>query len=184
MSDDILSESVKDPQEKCVIRPNAFKLKLKKGMKLTVSFKRELKRVGCLYHPYLEGYVGPLEIKEDVRFILSEYKIKADLIEIFNPWEWRSTAINTLENQVEFLQKEIWDKDMQLIVEVERYDNTKSVWDFEDAPKEEGISDIRYAVELDFHKRYWEIKEGKERLEGLRESLEMHKQEEKNHETD
>jgi hypothetical protein len=183
MVNNSLSESDKESQEKSTFSKNAFKIYLSKGIKLTLSVKGTLKRKGCLYHPYWEGFVGPIDIKETIQSIFSTYKIKAELREIFNPWAWRSSAVNNLENQIEFLTTDLWKKDMRLIFDVERYDRTRSVWDFESEP-ERGVEstgkreDIKYVMEMDFHKRFHELEEIKEKLEGVRGSIELQKLEE------
>lgn len=178
--------------EESKVKKNAFKLVLPKGVKLTPSIKRKLNELGCPYHPHLRAYVGDLKIKEQTILLLKQYGIQEELREIFNPFPTQSKEINSLENQIEFLQKKTHDDYIKILVSIDQYNKNKSHHeqvdraDFDDPPRIENLfgemSEDRRQASFSFLMEIYNLiqinREEEEKLTNLRNSLRLHEAEE------
>lgn len=168
-----------------ISKKQAFKIKPHKGVKLTESIKNELKnKNGCRLDSQIHNaYVCPIGAKKDIEKLFNDNKIKADLIDIVDLFPNKNKKINSLENQIEYLQKKVIKDENLLLVDVHKYDKQRSVSDFEELPVIENLPEdeleerknFRFNIEMDFHKRCLKIKEEKKELENLRNSLNFHK---------
>lgn len=179
-------------QEKPKARKNVFKLVFQKGVKLTPLTKRKLKELGCLYHPHLKGYTGNLEIKEEVMLLLKNNEIEAELIEMFNPFPKQSKTINSLENQIEFLQEKTQNDYLKILVSIDQYNKNKpsheqiDKYNFDNPPRledlSEEISEERRRATFTFFMELYELihtnREDEKKLINLRNSLRLHEEEE------
>jgi hypothetical protein len=91
-----------DTQEPKALEKNAFRIA--KPRKLKESIKTSLKNLGCRPDT-LHGYLCPLDAKDKVLNLFNEYQIKADLIDTFDPSPGKDRKINSLEIQIDIVQK-------------------------------------------------------------------------------
>lgn len=159
-----------------ILEKKVFKIKLHKGVKLTESIKKELKnKNGCHFDSQIhKAYVCPIGAKKDILKLVNDNKIKAELINVFDFFPNKEKKTINLENQIEYTQTEVTQEENSLTEDVFNYDKQRSVSDFEELPVIANLSESRRNIEMDFHKRYLKIKEKKEELENLRNSLNFH----------
>lgn len=171
---------------------NAFKLIFHKGTKNSKIIKRALNDLGCSYHPYLRAYVGSLEIKEHAMSLLMKHMIRFDVSEIYNPFPKQSTAINSLQNQIEFLQEKVHEDYMKILSAIEIFNKNKPPleqidrFDFEQPPNMESLpkemseerKQTTFAFMMEIYILIHTNREEEEKLANLRNSLRLHEAEE------
>ncbi len=181
----VKSPDKQEAKEEKISLKNAFKIKFKKGTKLTSSIKKNLNTKGCQFSSLFSAYVCPIEIKGDIELLFEKNKVKADLDEIYNPIPKKTRKINGMESRLYILETEAHEEDMRLVVEANQMKNkdgeARSIYEFEEPPKEpdedKENDDIRYRLEMDIHNRVKALKEKKEEIENLRNSLQLHESE-------
>lgn len=164
-------------KDNATAKKSGFKTKLGKGVKLSQTFKNDLTRnFGCRYDALIhKSYICPIEKKSDVQKFYEINRIDAEFIDITDFFPDKNKNINSLENRIEFLQKDLHENEIQLLVDVEKYDKTRSIYDFESSPKRGNFldnDDIRFKKEINFHERYLKNIEKRRELDNLRNSLE------------
>lgn len=186
----VLESNAQSSLEMVRKKEKAFKITLGKGTKLTDSVKKELNdEIGCQYDGiHHKAYVCPIEKKEKVVALFEENKIDAKLIEVEDFNKNKSKKIKGLENSIGFFEEKISKEEKNLIIAVEKYDNKRNTYDFEKPPIIKNFSEdesdekknLRFALEMDFHKRYVKLKEDKKELENLRNSRRLLEEDQNN----
>ncbi len=158
----------------------AFRIKLKKGVKLSDLIKKTLRNnFNCTYQPIYESYVCPMDCKEEVENLFKRSNINAELIDCLDLSNDKSKKVSSLENRMHHLEKEIFKEDRQLLLDVAAYDPNLSIYDFADLSDLENSrdaennerKDVRRHIENGLHVRFKALKEKKDELENLRNSL-------------
>lgn len=158
----------------------AFRIKLRKGAKLSDLIKKTLRNnFNCTYQPIYESYVCPIDCKEEVEILLKSSNINAELNNCLDLSNEKSKKVSSLENRMHHLEKEIFKEDRQLLLDVAAYDPNLSIYDFANLSDLENSrdsesnerKDIRRHIENGLHVRFKALKEKKDELENLRNSL-------------
>lgn len=164
----------------------AFKIKLNKGSKLTTIIKKRLKSdLNCIYQPIYESYVCPIDSKDEVENFLKSYNINAELIDCLDLSGGKSKKVSSIENRIYHLEKEVFKEERQLICDLASYDPSLSIYDLDNLSCFENLrasesserKSIRHRIENDLHTRHQELKEKKNEIENLRNSLKNYEKE-------
>jgi KaiC/GvpD/RAD55 family RecA-like ATPase len=161
------------------IQKNAFKIALGKGMLLTDSVKNTIKEMGCVYSDLYRAYVCPMDKRLSVAKVFEDWGIKTEFPEIIDPDIHEPQSLRGLKTRLSILEKEAFEEDRCLLMEIEAYDKNLSIFDFEEPPIMVGKSEIQVAREIDFHERLTQVAEKRGEIENLRHSLQSHERAEK-----
>lgn len=167
-------EHAEPPLEKTsLITPNAFKLKLARGVKLTPNIKTFLKRDCCSHYSKTDwAWICPLSCRETILNTLSDREITVDsVIEFFDYNFLKGIDSAALSEKIYEEEQAYHTQSLQLFAEIREYDSMLSDSDFDTPPLESGKSTYQLNRERDFHHRRKELLEKKSVIENLKISL-------------
>ena len=144
-----------------------FQVALGKGI------KNQIKSKGCQWNPMCHGWLCPTIMQNEIKDIIEMAGLdyESQMVSLQKGIISTNPKIYNRETRLDILEKEIYEEDKQLLIDIYRYDDALRPNDFAALPEKEGKTNIQTQIESDFHERCLAIEKKKKEAEHLRKEL-------------